>query len=60
MDRNILLQGFERVTLAPGAKKTVTVAIDVAKQLRLLNRKLRSFTYLPSREGSLPSFLAGR
>ena len=58
MDRNILLQGFERVTLAPGAKKTVTVAIDVAKQLRLLNRKLRSFTILPSREGS--SFLAGR
>ena len=54
----MLLQGFERVTLAPGAKKTVTVAIDVAKQLRLLNRKLRSFTILPSREGS--SFLAGR
>ena len=56
----MLLQGFERVTLAPGAKKTVTVAIDVAKQLRLLNRKLRSFTILPSREGSLPSFLADR
>ena len=36
---NKLLQGYERVPLAPGEAKTVTIAIDVATQLRLLNRE---------------------
>ena len=33
------LQGFARVKLAPKEAKTVTIAIDVATQLRLLNHE---------------------
>jgi beta-glucosidase len=37
---NKQLQGYVRVgPLAPGEAKTVTIAVDVATQLRLLNRE---------------------
>lgn len=41
---NKLLQGFTRVALAPNETKTVTVVVDVATQLRLLNRECEQAT----------------